>query len=530
MAEALHLLTEPVYRCLAVLMRVYPGQRRKLIYHLTLLAAVELSGFAFLPAPLQPLRTLAARQYLELNRKVLKVKPSPKSLDAVAMLLQIVKNLGEPPTRSYEASPGLYERMMVIQYRLFQLANFNALKVLDDLLMTAPNATGFVPAERVKRAVNLLKELYRVRRSQILRQRLTRIWLGAQQERLETQMIYNTILLRDAKTFPIRRVDKEYEQIFEAVRFAGGEPVSPFPLDYLEDSAETTDSDADMQQAVEPPRLDLGARGFPGSISQESPQDAVGDAAASASTTHQAEPPSSAQTFPSGFMNQFPVGNLPGLSLDYGLYGFSTGAGVGNPEAGHGGAVHYVGTTAQSDQAQELPGVAGIDRRIQGHPQFPSQQPPKGATGVVAPFASHAQQGHVQSFIQPAPKGVMGVVAPFAPTTQQATLPLTVQLPSGLIHDHPSNFLQVPARAVPYENMVGTDDEQHSDAAHEAGAAGFEVAQSALSESTPTSTGDDGVPSGQSSQEDFDLQEADQLLKLIDAAVNWNVTSDEEDW
>ncbi|KAL8447690.1 hypothetical protein Emed_004229 [Eimeria media] len=461
------------------------------------------------------LRTKVARRYVDLNRRLLGVEPSTNSLDRDAFLSQVVQNLGEPPDQKVNASPGLYERFMVINFRLMQLANYNALNVINQILLdTTP--TGYAPGWRVKLAIGVLKELYRARRGQILRQRLTRLWLGVQQERLNTQLFYSTIMFRDAESTPIRRIIDEYQKIFDAVQFAGGSPVSPFPLSaHAQYSEQTSSSDDDTQQLSPPPGMDLGAQGFPGSFPQEPPQGTMGDEAASTSAAHEPQLPAMVQVFPSGFLQQPQTGYLPGVPADYTLHGLSTGEGVVSPHAGPGGAAYYMGPTTPTGQMMQ-PGA-------QDYLQYFPQQPPQGAAGFAAPFSPGAQQSHFPYFPQQPPQGAMGPAPPFSPTAQQPTPPWMPHLPPGFMHGHPGSFLQVPP------GVLGMGDGQQPAAGYEAGAAGFDFGQFTPTEATSASAEDDGVASGQTAPGNSDLQDADDILKLIDETVKWDITSDEEE-
>ncbi|KAL8272527.1 hypothetical protein Esti_003526 [Eimeria stiedai] len=91
MARALHLLVEPANRCVLLSAHLLPHQKRALLYHLTMIAALELSGFGFLPPPLQPLRAWVSARYLEMNQSLLGFVPESQVHQATEILEEIYK-------------------------------------------------------------------------------------------------------------------------------------------------------------------------------------------------------------------------------------------------------------------------------------------------------------------------------------------------------------------------------------------------------------------------------------------------------
>ncbi|KAL8429206.1 hypothetical protein ACSSS7_006736 [Eimeria intestinalis] len=361
MARALHLLGEPANRCHHVVPHLSQEVKTKLFHHVVMIAGLELSGFALLPPPLQPRRKRAAKQYLNAARNLLGIRPCLHSRVHLAVTLELIKRLGESPPPTFTSPPGLYEKIMIINLKLFELANYNVLNVLNELLVAASPATGFAPQRSANRAIRVLKEIYNARRSQILRHFFTRFWLNSQQMKLGKQEFYDVQKVKDARAKSLQIIFQEFDLILQAVATAGGQPVSPFPIIAHDrtgyDPAGTASHGIASQLALETPEVDMGVQELPGSSSQQEPPDTMGDAGPAGSTLYQA----------------------------HYLYGLSEGADDGYQQAGAGDAASYAGRTAEDEGLEQLPGASGPS---QGHPAPFPQQEPYGPVMDVHPFAS----------------------------------------------------------------------------------------------------------------------------------------------
>ncbi|KAL8447688.1 hypothetical protein Emed_004227 [Eimeria media] len=232
MAKALRLLAEPAARCTAVAPYLPRPQRRLLVLRVTLIAAAELSGFALLPPTLQPLRAWVARQYLGLSSSILNIHSTGASRCAISRALDYIRALGEAPPPIFSPDSEAYARSMVANLRLFQIANFNVLNALNNILLMVSPHTGTAPNWVFGRGSHILHSVYVVRLRQILSSPYTRFWLVHQQNVRGDTFLFEAASMdvHAQAPGPLGPLRLEYESIFKAVASAKGVPLSPFPI------------------------------------------------------------------------------------------------------------------------------------------------------------------------------------------------------------------------------------------------------------------------------------------------------------
>ncbi|KAL8450909.1 hypothetical protein Emag_003015 [Eimeria magna] len=231
MAGALRMLAKPAARCRAVAPHLTRPQLISLIYPVTSIAALELSGFAFLPPELQPLRKWASREYLDLSSSLLEIGPGGPRSGNIPLLLLFTRRLGEEPKNHFRSDPGVYERVMVSQYRLFHIANANVLTVFDELTRWVSPETSLIPNARVELAARTLQAIYGVRCRQILSNFFTRYWINTRQKRVKKFFFYTMDMLKKAVPFHLGPLADEGRKIIDAVKSARGEPSLSFSSD-----------------------------------------------------------------------------------------------------------------------------------------------------------------------------------------------------------------------------------------------------------------------------------------------------------
>ncbi|KAL8424461.1 hypothetical protein Efla_007200 [Eimeria flavescens] len=230
MASVLQLLAEPAALCASLLPHLRRKHARGLLHRLGLLAGIELSGFAFLPPGLQPLRAWVANQYVALGEGILGVSSLAPPAGTLSVMLTYIRSIGEPPDVRLTASVPFYARAMVAQYQLSLFSTFNVLHILNGLVASVSPLDGMVPDAVVSQACRTLEGLYNSRRWQILRRNITRYWLQVQQVRRAQQYFFDIILLREATGRGFSSMPEEMESLRAAIESAGGTAVSPFPL------------------------------------------------------------------------------------------------------------------------------------------------------------------------------------------------------------------------------------------------------------------------------------------------------------
>ncbi|KAL8429208.1 hypothetical protein ACSSS7_006738 [Eimeria intestinalis] len=355
MAGALRMLAQVTTECRRLASYLDRRQRRSLVYRLTKLAALELSGFAFLPPPLQPMRRWVTRKYLMLSSSLLNMYTTGRSSGRISRLLDFIKLLGEPPPENLTSTNGYYEVAMIRQLRLFQHANLNILNILEDLRVSVDPETNFVPSWRCERALETLENLYQVRLRQIVSHVFTRFWiLRAQTRAAETFFFKKDFLLGRADTsvpLPL-----ELQNITSAVTSLGGPAVSS----YLDLDATT---DADGHRSLPeggtpgagshgPPIAAAAAPGVEGSHGESAPLHAVHGALVAGrpllAGAYQAGESEPSQSSP-GPVHSFAVGSMPAFA---GLEGLVTGE-------GHGQQVPRLGIGVDEGTLEAFSGLQG---------------------------------------------------------------------------------------------------------------------------------------------------------------------------
>ncbi|KAL8450911.1 hypothetical protein Emag_003017 [Eimeria magna] len=399
--SALRLLGEPIIRSYRVAPRLSQDLKRKLLYHLTMIAGLELSGFAFVPYRLQRLRSWAAKQYLRASKTLLNIDPSLHSRTSFAVLMEFIRRLGKAPPPDFVKVPCACERVMLRQLRLFELANCNVVNVVNDVVSAVSPVTGHVSEQRVERAINVLKEIYRVRLRQILRSVFTRVWLSIQQRHVGKQQFFDSSKLAESQAAPLGSLTQQLQSILQAVADAGGTPVFPVPLDVhgqdTWDPEETPASEQlDGSQVLGTAGVDMGAYGFAGSFPKQKPQGAIAHSAPYASIAHQPTSPPEAHVY-SDPMQYFQLEHPPRRSADYVLYHYNEEADDAHLQAGSSSAAIPAGTAIEGNDWKQLSGTSGHGG---GLPEFFPRQKRHEAT-VDATLANSFVFGEAQQSAPP---------------------------------------------------------------------------------------------------------------------------------
>ncbi|KAL8447691.1 hypothetical protein Emed_004230 [Eimeria media] len=564
MARALSLLAAPIQRCYRLAPHLDHELRRKLLYHITMIAGLELSGFAFLPETLQPLRGWVAKQYLNACKAMLNAEPSIHGHRNTGMVLEFIKRLGKPPEQRFQSFTN-YSWSMMVQLKLFELANYNIMQVVNQVLMSVSPVSGLIPEASVSRAVNILKELYKARLWQILRSVFTRAWLGAQQREIGKQQFFDPGKLNDARAMPIESVFKEYNNIINAVVAGGGEPVFPFPL-RAQDQASVPFGET-PQQGLGPPGMGVGAQGYPPLFPQQETEGAVGHA-----SPHQPELPSLVYVYPQPTQYQ-PPGHPPDPSAPHhALHQHSAGADAAQLHAGSSGFAAAPGGPAiggayvlfpqQQPQGAMIHAAPFMPFVIPGtqQPSLPGEYSPPDASADYGLWSS--QEGDSYGYQQAAPGDALyymgetpedGYAEPgtsgLGMGAQAHPEFVSQQEPQGAEasahHAAPTffpqgtpGFMQGPpygaAIGGPHGFMGGVDSGQQQPTGLEGLSEGVETAGSSWGvQTTPTAStssafsSESGAVGGQPVKDD-ELKELDKLLEKIKSAVDWSAPFDEE--
>ncbi|KAL8450908.1 hypothetical protein Emag_003014 [Eimeria magna] len=326
MAGALRMLAEVAARVKSLSHFLTRFQTRSLVYRVTKIAALELSGFAFLPPVLQPLRKWVAKEYLGLSSSLLKMYPTGSSSHRISKLLD-------------------------------HHANLNILKVLRDLQLSVEPGTNYVPTWRHELALSILEGVYQARLRQIAGQFFTRYWLAVRQSQARDAFFFS-------KNFAIKAINEgtlslaaDLKRITSAVASSGGKPVQLHP--YLDAEFDTADNGllpADTPGAgnhglpyAGRAGAGVGAAGRAGSALPHVMHSATGIAAPFPSGAHRPPLPASSH-FPLTTLQSFTRSSPPELSS---LQKLATAEGEKQQQAGF-------GDTGSGD------GTAGAHRDLQG--------------------------------------------------------------------------------------------------------------------------------------------------------------------
>ncbi|KAL8272525.1 hypothetical protein Esti_003524 [Eimeria stiedai] len=243
-----------------------------------------------------------------------------------------------------------------------------------------------------------------------------------------------------------------------------------------------------MQPGPGTTAFEMRAQSFAELDSEEELHGAVGGVMPFGAGAHHTDATSSSQA-PPGFMQESPDGSANG-TLFAGPYGCMGGAEDGQQPAGHGNIIHGLGTTDSSGD--------------------------QGASAIASESGAVGGQ-QTQNEDLEGTDDILGLIAD------------ALDWKSALDEESQSHLHSVPQQK-PQGGVAGDAQQTgHGGGPHGVGAAGYsQLAQTSSAEGTSASTSEGGAPGGQPTQVDDDLAVADELLKLIEATVDWSTPFDEK--
>ncbi|KAL8447689.1 hypothetical protein Emed_004228 [Eimeria media] len=236
MRGALVMLMEPAAQCRAIAPHLTQSQVVSLVNQVTMLAALELSGFSLLPYEVLPARRRASEEYVDLSRSLLGISPERPGSGDMSILLYVIQGLGKPVRKRFKADPGEYEQAMIRQLRLFQTANTNVIHILRILLDSVSPETGMIPDASFEQSLKILKAIYDVRCRQTMSSFYTRYALDARRKRVSTWIFFHFRKLKKWLSSGVGPVADETKILLDAIKSAGGDPVSVISFDVADDA------------------------------------------------------------------------------------------------------------------------------------------------------------------------------------------------------------------------------------------------------------------------------------------------------
>ncbi|KAL8448115.1 hypothetical protein Emed_003985 [Eimeria media] len=253
--RTLLLLEQPVQVVTPLIPRLRPDHCLAVVRTLCRLAVLELSGFATVPACLQPLRQRVAQAYVNLIEGVLTRDQTAaeavrrdwgENLRSMQMLL---RRIALTPLETERLPPQHYRMTMENHQRACHWAVTQILKILDIIKNIKEQDTTPLGDEAVFQQRNVLVSLFVARRFQILRCVTLRYWLVHQHKHFDATLIYDGVVLNQARHAPLDSLSDRLNAIYAAVVDAGGQPASHFaPLPPLPGDLQ--------QQQQQQPQLD----------------------------------------------------------------------------------------------------------------------------------------------------------------------------------------------------------------------------------------------------------------------------------
>ncbi|KAL8445441.1 hypothetical protein Emed_005584 [Eimeria media] len=232
--RTLLLLQQPVEALTPLIPSMRPDHCLAIVRTLCRLAALELSGFATVPPCLQPLRQHVAHVYDSLIQRVLTTEELAdeaarhdwySNLRSMQVLL---RRLARTPSETERIAPHHYRMTMENHQRACHWMLSQLLKILgtiDDIREQDTSAKG---DEAIFQQRGVLVSLFVARRQQILRCITLRHWLVLQHNRFDSSVMYDDVILDQARNAPPDVLSQRLNALFAAVVDAGGEPATQF--------------------------------------------------------------------------------------------------------------------------------------------------------------------------------------------------------------------------------------------------------------------------------------------------------------
>ncbi|KAL8439906.1 hypothetical protein Efla_006525 [Eimeria flavescens] len=255
---SLEQLGEPATLCGLVIPNLCSRDALSLVRSVTMIAVIELSGFAFVPSELQPLRTWVAGEYVRLTQKALRLHGSApdcsSDLKLIRKLQKFVEKLSERPPEEFLSPSKGYVKIMTRQAKLAYVSSYNVRNVLKDFPSTVAPEVCTVSDHRLSVSFEVLTKVFKERRRQSLRSFFTRHWLQCCQEQLQTPLFYTDQNFKWASKWPLGTTAKEVGRILKAIKSAGGVPVKPLLSgEKLDVPLAKTDTSSAEQRAQQSP-------------------------------------------------------------------------------------------------------------------------------------------------------------------------------------------------------------------------------------------------------------------------------------
>ncbi|KAL8448114.1 hypothetical protein Emed_003984 [Eimeria media] len=233
-ARTLLLLEQPVAALTPVIPSLRPDHGLGAVRVVCRMAALELSGFAAVPACLQPLRQRVAQAYVNLIDQVLATEPTAgeavrhdwyNSFRSLQLLLQ---RIAQSPPETERLPANTYKSLMENQRRACHWMISQVLQVLQtikDIKTQDPSPNSNQAVFQRRRTLNAL---FIARRRQILRYVTLRYWLEHHHRDLGLHLIYDPDTFTEGVQSPLDTVADRLKEITLAATEAGGHPATQY--------------------------------------------------------------------------------------------------------------------------------------------------------------------------------------------------------------------------------------------------------------------------------------------------------------
>ncbi|KAL8448113.1 hypothetical protein Emed_003983 [Eimeria media] len=240
LARTLLLLEQPVAALTPLIPNLRPDHCLGTVRTLCKIAVLELSAFATIPAPLQPLRQRVAQAYVDLIEQVLTTEPTAgeavrhewsTNFRSLQLLLQ---KIAEIPLETERIPVNRYKVMMENQRRVCHWMTTQVLQVLQTIKDIKTQDPGQSSNEAVFQRRRALNAIFVARRRHILRRLTLRYWLEFHHRTFSLNLIYDLETYTQAVQSPLDTLADKLNEITFAATEAGGHPATDYaPLPSL---------------------------------------------------------------------------------------------------------------------------------------------------------------------------------------------------------------------------------------------------------------------------------------------------------
>ncbi|KAL8275116.1 hypothetical protein Esti_000995 [Eimeria stiedai] len=221
--------TAAAAQCMQVLPSLHPSQRVSLVKSLSYLAALELSGFAYIPAQIQPVREHAGTAFVRLLESLLSNEATAdfvarsRARGNIECLQRLFGNLTGVPESPLLISRASLKASVICHWKVCSYT-LQCVEGILSSLAHPDDQLGVSPYE-AERAISVVRAIFATRKRQVLRRALTKAWLVSCQRRIGVFLLFTKHEFLIHSSEPKQRASSMLEEVVQAIEGVGGSPV-----------------------------------------------------------------------------------------------------------------------------------------------------------------------------------------------------------------------------------------------------------------------------------------------------------------